>query len=37
LVLALGVWLIVTAVNAVLLYRRSRVLRQDFRETYPPV
>jgi hypothetical protein len=34
--LAGAVWLIVNIVNVSLLYRRSRELRQHFRESYPP-
>jgi hypothetical protein len=33
--IALTVWLVVTAVNVAFLYKRSRELRAEFKETYP--
>jgi hypothetical protein len=33
--IALGVWLVVTFVNLAFLYKRSRELRNSFRDGYP--
>ncbi len=35
LIAAIAVWLVVNGINLVLLYKRSRELRTNFRETYP--